>query len=179
MFKPAPAASPGQKDDSRKLRTDLIPADALAYMLQTIGPDSGGACTTDHAVEALAEYLAKGDLSDLALATAYCLELVDPSTPALVANGKGLEEVARVLEYGAHRSPRPDGTKGYGENNWAGVRPVTRYTAGAMMRHMLRLASGETHDVESTYHHAGHAACCGLFGIAIILRTSGCPGEEI
>lgn len=168
----APAQAPGQKDDQAKLRVDLIPADALLYVLREVEADRAVECSTDTAIEALTEFEAIGDLTDLALAVAYCLELVDPSRPLLVANGLGLEEVARVLHYGAHLAPRPDGTKGYGENNWEGVRPVKRYTS-AMLRHLLRLAAGETNDRESSLHHAAHAACCGLFVIAVHLRTNG------
>jgi hypothetical protein len=85
--------------------------------------------------------------------------------------GEALEEVCKVLHYGAYLAPRPDGSKGYGENNWQGVRPASRYSA-AGMRHILRNLAGETHDKESRLAHLAHAITCGLFEMEIVLKAS-------
>lgn len=60
---------------------------------------------------------------------------------------------ARVLTYGADK---------YGERNWEGGMSWGR-SYGALLRHMMAWASGETHDAETGLPHLDHAMCCLLF----------------
>jgi hypothetical protein len=55
--------------------------------------------------------------------------------------------IADVFTYGA---------KKYGENNWQGVEPSTRYLAAAY-RHLNAYQRGETLDEGSGLNHLGHA----------------------
>jgi len=74
-----------------------------------------------------------------------------------------LEEVARVLTYGAVK---------YSERNWergmAWGRPF-----GALMRHMWAWWKGENCDPETGYSHLAHAACCVTFLITYERRGIG------
>ncbi len=66
----------------------------------------------------------------------------------------GLEEVAKVLEYGAKR---------YARENWRDVPNSTFEYTKAAFRHLIAMARGETHDPESGLLHAAHLACCAIF----------------
>lgn len=79
--------------------------------------------------------------------------------------------VVDVLMYGAYEAPRPDGSKGYGANNWRGI-PTVEYLDAAV-RHMNDWRAGEWRDVSGRPHLA-HAACCILFALAQTERTDGC-----
>jgi hypothetical protein len=74
-----------------------------------------------------------------------------------------LEEVARVLTYGAVK---------YSERNWekgmAWHRPF-----GALMRHMWAWWRGENVDPETGFSHLAHAACCIAFLITYERRRIG------
>ena len=74
-----------------------------------------------------------------------------------------LEEVARVLTFGAHK---------YSARNWelgmAWSRPF-----GALMRHMWAWWRGEEKDPETGYSHLAHAACCIAFLVAYEARNTG------
>lgn len=88
---------------------------------------------------------------------------------------KALLEVAKVLAWGAYHTPRPDGKKGYGENNWQKVE-TARYVA-ALDRHLAAVMSGERYDSGpngSGLPHAAHLACCALF---ILAQTEGLDRE--
>jgi hypothetical protein len=74
-----------------------------------------------------------------------------------------LEEVARVLTFGAHK---------YSARNWelgmAWSRPF-----GALMRHMWAWWRGEEKDPETGYSHLAHAACCIAFLVSYEARNTG------
>lgn len=60
----------------------------------------------------------------------------------------GLDELARVMSYGAQK---------YADRNWEKGMPHCRIFA-ALMRHCWAWLRGETHDKESGLHHMAHAA---------------------
>ena len=60
-----------------------------------------------------------------------------------------LEEIGRVTTYGA---------KKYTENGWMSVENGRARYTDAMLRHLLREATGEQHDPETGLRHAAHAA---------------------
>ena len=64
-----------------------------------------------------------------------------------------LEEVARVLTYGAVK---------YSERNWERGMSWGR-PFGALMRHMWAWWKGENCDPETGYSHLAHALCCITF----------------
>jgi len=69
----------------------------------------------------------------------------------------GLEDVIRVLEFGA---------KKYSRDNWRKVDNAdTRYLAAAF-RHLVAHNSGDVNDPESGLPHLAHAGCCILFMLA-------------
>ena len=68
------------------------------------------------------------------------------------------EGVARVLTYGAFERPRADGSKGYGVNNWQGVKDARGRYYSALCRHMTAHRRGERVDKESGISHLSHAA---------------------
>jgi len=65
---------------------------------------------------------------------------------------KAIEELARVLTYGA---------KKYNDNNWQKIESK-RYIA-ALLRHLFAWAGGEEHDQESGIHHLSHVLCNAAF----------------
>ena len=67
---------------------------------------------------------------------------------------EALEQVARVLGYGANK---------YAPDNWKKVeRSRVRYF-NAAMRHITKWWLGEKDDIESGLPHLAHATCCLLF----------------
>lgn len=77
-----------------------------------------------------------------------------------------------VLMYGAYDAPRPDGTTGYGANNWQGI-PTIDYLDAAV-RHINSWRAGEWQDPASKKAHLAHAWCCITFALAQTMRTDGC-----
>lgn len=77
---------------------------------------------------------------------------------------KAVGLVVDVLGYGAYLAPRPDGTRGYGENNWQGIPTLDYYDAA--LRHLTAWKLGERLDSASGLPHLAHAACCVLFMLA-------------
>jgi len=77
-----------------------------------------------------------------------------------------------VLMYGAYDAPRPDGTTGYGANNWQGI-PTVDYLDAAV-RHINSWRAGEWQDPVSKKAHLAHAWCCITFALAQTMRTDGC-----
>ncbi len=79
-----------------------------------------------------------------------------------------LEALAKVLTYGATQAPRADGSKGYGDHNWAGAdndgtpHPekglAWSRTYGALQRHLNDFWAGKAID-ESGYATLWHALC--------------------
>jgi len=74
-----------------------------------------------------------------------------------------LEEVARVLEFGANK---------YGERNWESGMPWGRLVS-ALLRHISAFMMGEDNDRESGLSHLAHAACNCLFLLSYFLRNKG------
>lgn len=64
-----------------------------------------------------------------------------------------LEEVARVLGFGASK---------YETHNWRKGHKISRLLA-ASLRHITTFNKGEDLDPESGYSHLAHAACCLMF----------------
>lgn len=64
-----------------------------------------------------------------------------------------LEEIAKVLTFGAHK---------YSAWNWAKGMAWSRLL-GAAMRHLFAWARGESVDPESGLPHLAHLGCCVLF----------------
>ena len=159
--------APGAKDDRGKARVDLLPPGALAAVANAwmrLGP-SVHALHEQRTLEAVA--------ASAAWYRAYRKGGADNARPELLSAavrvlrlssddlGEALHSVTRVLEYGAYKAPRPDGSCGYGEYNWAGVEnPMVRYYAAAQ-RHLFQ-ALRKAQD-ESGEPHVVHAACCLLF----------------
>jgi hypothetical protein len=65
-----------------------------------------------------------------------------------------LEEVAKVLEFGARK---------YAPDNWQKVEGGRWRYLRAGFGHLARRARGETNDDESGLPHLAHAVCCCLF----------------
>jgi len=74
-----------------------------------------------------------------------------------------LEEVARVLTFGAHK---------YSVRNWELGMAWSRPFA-ALMRHMWAWWRGEDKDPETGYSHLSHAACCIAFLVSYEARNVG------
>lgn len=78
----------------------------------------------------------------------------DSSKPQLeLLPRRGLEEIAKVLTFGAHKYDRDNWRKGL---EWSRC-------IGAAQRHLLAYANGETHDPETGLSHLAHAGCNILF----------------
>lgn len=67
---------------------------------------------------------------------------------------RALDEVAKVLEFGARK---------YAPDNWRKVDGWRWRYLGAALRHLAAFGTGERLDRESGLHHLAHAACCVLF----------------
>lgn len=68
----------------------------------------------------------------------------------------GVEEVVKVLEFGA---------KKYARDNWKKVESQ-RYMAAAF-RHLVAYSKGELNDSETGLSHLAHASCCVLFMLSL------------
>ncbi len=68
-------------------------------------------------------------------------------------DSEALEELARVLDFGARK---------YAENNWRKGIKLSRLLA-ASMRHLTAIMRGETYDQETGLQHAAHLMCCAMF----------------
>lgn len=74
----------------------------------------------------------------------------------------GLEEVVKVLEFGARK---------YARDNWKHVEGAdTRYLAAAF-RHLIAYNTGEKVDQETGLSHLAHAGCCLLFLLSLEKRN--------
>ena len=81
-----------------------------------------------------------------------------------------LRSITRILMWGAYERPRPDGSKGYGANNWEKVPNARRRYYDALLRHVTAWYEGETNDPDSGAHHLAHAGCCLVFLLSLDLR---------
>jgi hypothetical protein len=74
----------------------------------------------------------------------------------------GLEEVVKVLEFGARK---------YARDNWQHVEGgMQRYQAAAF-RHLIAYNQGEKVDPETGLSHLAHAGCCLLFLLSLEKRN--------
>lgn len=74
----------------------------------------------------------------------------------------GLEEVVKVLEFGARK---------YARDNWQHVEGgMQRYQAAAF-RHLIAYNQGEKADPETGLSHLAHAGCCLLFLLSLEKRN--------
>lgn len=73
--------------------------------------------------------------------------------PMDLLDGYALEQVARVMGFGANK---------YGEHNWRGGIRYSRLIA-AMLRHIHAFNKGEDFDPETGISHVAHAGCCVMF----------------
>lgn len=73
---------------------------------------------------------------------------------------EALEEIAKVLDFGA---------KKYARANWAKGIAISRLCAAAL-RHIFQFLAGENKDPESGLHPLAHAGCCLLFALWMIKR---------
>lgn len=71
-----------------------------------------------------------------------------------------LEELVNVLTYGKNK---------YARDNWQVLDDGYRRYFAAAQRHIWAIHRGETHDPESGFHHAAHAAACLFFIYEIAL----------
>jgi hypothetical protein len=67
---------------------------------------------------------------------------------------ESLEDVSRVLQYGAER---------YGAHNWKLLPDAKARYSAALLRHISAHMRGEIVDPESGLSHLSHAACNALF----------------
>lgn len=74
-----------------------------------------------------------------------------------------LEEIAKVLDYGAQK---------YAAHNWRKGMKWGRL-AGALLRHVFAWLRGEDRDEESGHLHLAHAGCCVLFLLSYVLTGTG------
>ena len=74
--------------------------------------------------------------------------------------GDAIEEIAKVLSYGAQK---------YKERNWEAGMPWHR-PFGACMRHMWAWWRGEENDADTGINHLAHAGCGVLFLLSYTLR---------
>ena len=76
---------------------------------------------------------------------------------------RALQEVGRVGTYGANK---------YTDNGWMEVPDGERRYTDAMLRHLMREATGEELDPDTGLHHAAHAAWNALARLDLALRKS-------
>lgn len=76
---------------------------------------------------------------------------------------ESLEEVGKVLKYGAEK---------YDAHNWRKGLIWSRLI-GAALRHVFAFARGEDKDPETGYSHLAHAACCILFLLSYTITNNG------
>jgi hypothetical protein len=75
--------------------------------------------------------------------------------PLQLLDGYALEQIAKVLAFGANK---------YAAHNWRGGIHMSRLI-GAALRHINAYNSGEDLDPESGLSHLAHAGCCIVFAL--------------
>lgn len=78
---------------------------------------------------------------------------------------EALEEVAKILTYGAHKYAQKDSEGRItqtGDWNWAKGMSWSRLI-GAAFRHLFAWVRGESRDSETGLSHISHCICCLLF----------------
>ncbi len=81
---------------------------------------------------------------------------------------RALQEVGRVGTYGANK---------YTDNGWMEVPDGERRYTDAMLRHLMREATGEERDPDTGLHHAAHAAWNALARLDLALRKT--PNDDV
>ena len=76
---------------------------------------------------------------------------------------RALQEVGRVGTYGANK---------YTDNGWMSVPDGERRYTDAMLRHLMREATGEDNDPDTGLRHAAHAAWNALARLDLAIRKS-------
>lgn len=76
---------------------------------------------------------------------------------------RALQEVGKVGTYGANK---------YTDNGWMEVPDGERRYTDAMLRHLMREATGEELDPDTGLHHAAHAAWNALARLDLALRKT-------
>jgi hypothetical protein len=94
------------------------------------------------------------------------IEMIEPEVGMKHDSGKldytlvpwdGLEDVVKVLEFGANK---------YSRDNWRKVENAEARYMAAAFRHLVAHNFGEVNDPESGLPHLAHAGCCILFMLA-------------
>lgn len=94
------------------------------------------------------------------------IEMIEPEVGMKHDSGKldytlvpwdGLEDVVKVLEFGAQK---------YSRDNWRKVENADARYMAAAFRHLVAHQNGEVNDPESNLPHLAHAGCCILFMLA-------------
>lgn len=115
-----------------------------------------------------------GDIATAAVKTSDALE-ADPNGKVgakldagknrlglvLCGFARALQEVGRVGTHGANK---------YTDNGWLELPDGERRYTDAMLRHLMREATGEERDPDSGLHHAAHAAWNALARLDLALR---------
>ena len=96
----------------------------------------------------------------------FKVQMIEPTVGMKHDSGKldytlvpwdGLEDVIRVLEFGANK---------YSRDNWRKVENADARYMAAAFRHLVAHQGGEVNDPESNLPHLAHAGCCILFMLA-------------
>ena len=77
-----------------------------------------------------------------------------------------LDEVVKVLMYGAKKYPEPD--------NWLRVPDARNRYNKACLRHMFAEVDKETFDKESKLYHLAHAVASSLFALHFAIQENKC-----
>lgn len=83
---------------------------------------------------------------------------------------RALQAVGEVGTYGANK---------YTDNGWMEVPDGERRYTDALLRHLLKEATGEVLDPDTEVHHAAHVAWNALARLDLILRRSSVPSTGI
>lgn len=162
----------GKKFDSGKLRAELLPAHALAWVEAVIHdsqiregkPSKRFSKALSDARRPPQDYADKAKAwSDVA---GSLLEWLEDEHGEIVPSSSTTEgsiyemfphallDVAAVLTFGAGK---------YGPNNWQNVTPFQERYSAALVRHVLAHGTGEFTDAESGLPHLAHACTNALF----------------
>jgi hypothetical protein len=125
----------------------MIPTSAQIEMFPEVTPEEA------EAMNALAAHLNR-----IADAREKGMKFDDGKLDYTLVPWDGMDEVVKVLEFGA---------KKYARDNWKKVENAnTRYLAAAF-RHLIHHNNGEAADPETGISHLAHATCCMLFLLAL------------
>ena len=83
---------------------------------------------------------------------------------------RALQAVGEVGTYGANK---------YTDNGWVGVPDGERRYTDALLRHLLREATGEVCDADTELRHAAHSAWNALARLDLMLRADEVPNVKL